>query len=257
MILYFLRHASAGESLVNPKKRREARLDKEGIEQCGYVGRALAAHRCSGGRDRFQPAETRHPDGFAGGQRNGLRRQAADRCGLRPGHLCGLPPLLEKYARQESIMVVGHNPNLSQFLGTVISESGCEASVELKKGAVARVDMRRSSGTLQWCLTPKILRTLYDTAVESSRPNTSRKISAIFLDRPQFQIHSHAAAGNQRQAHLGGAMADAHFLHGAAAAQVQGARQAQQHNRFLHPGRSAGSRAFMGGSSKVGRDFPR
>jgi hypothetical protein len=45
----------------------------------------------------------------------------------------------------------------------------------LKKGAVARVDMRRSSGTLTWCLTPKALRTLYTAAVESSRPNTSRK----------------------------------------------------------------------------------
>ena len=65
--------------------------------------------------------------------------------------------------------------HLSQFLGTVISESGCEASVELKKGAVARVDMRRSSGTLQWCLTPKALRTFYTAAVESSRPKTSRK----------------------------------------------------------------------------------
>ena len=37
-------------------------------------------------------------------------------------------------ARQEAIMVVGHNPNLSQFLGAVISDSGCEASVELEKG---------------------------------------------------------------------------------------------------------------------------
>jgi phosphohistidine phosphatase len=72
-------------------------------------------------------------------------------------------------------MVVGHNPNLSQFLGALISESGCEASVELKKGAVARIDMRRSSGTLLWCLTPKTLRSLYTAAVESSRPNTSRK----------------------------------------------------------------------------------
>ncbi len=72
-------------------------------------------------------------------------------------------------------MVVGHNPNLSQFLGTVISESGCEASVDLKKGAVARVEMRRNSGTLQWCLTPKALRNLYSAAVESSRPKTSRK----------------------------------------------------------------------------------
>jgi phosphohistidine phosphatase len=96
--------------------------------------------------------------------------------GLRPGaSFADFRKLLEKYSGQESIMVVGHNPNLSQFLGTVISESGCEASVELKKGAVARVDMRRSSGTLQWCFTPKALRALYTAAVESSRPNTSRK----------------------------------------------------------------------------------
>jgi len=35
--------------------------------------------------------------------------------------------------------------------------------------------MRRTSGTLQWCVTPKVLRLLYETAVESSRPKTSRK----------------------------------------------------------------------------------
>ena len=35
--------------------------------------------------------------------------------------------LMEKYSTQEAIMVVGHNPNLSEFLGTVISETGCEA----------------------------------------------------------------------------------------------------------------------------------
>ncbi len=43
MILYFLRHASAGEHFANPKKDEKRALDKEGIEQCGYVGRALAA----------------------------------------------------------------------------------------------------------------------------------------------------------------------------------------------------------------------
>jgi phosphohistidine phosphatase len=95
---------------------------------------------------------------------------------LRPGAtVADFRRLLEKYAALESIMVVGHNPNLSQFVGTMICDSGCEASVELKKGAVARVDMRRSSGTLAWCWTPKALRTLYTAAVESSRPKTSRK----------------------------------------------------------------------------------
>jgi phosphohistidine phosphatase len=83
--------------------------------------------------------------------------------------------MLDKYARHESIMVVGHNPTLSEFLGRSISEAGCEAAVELKKGAIARVETNRNTGSLIWCLTPKILRTLYAAAAESSRPKTSRK----------------------------------------------------------------------------------
>ena len=83
--------------------------------------------------------------------------------------------MLAKYARQDSMMLVGHNPNLQEFLGRVISDTGCEAVVELKKGAVAKVEMRRNSGSLSWCITPRILRTLHAAATESSRPKTSRK----------------------------------------------------------------------------------
>ena len=43
MIIYFLRHANAGKPLANPNKDEKRALDKEGIEQCGTVGRALAA----------------------------------------------------------------------------------------------------------------------------------------------------------------------------------------------------------------------
>src|SRR5689334_17122289 len=42
MIIYFVRHASAGESLSNPKKDEKRPLDADGIEQCGIMGRALA-----------------------------------------------------------------------------------------------------------------------------------------------------------------------------------------------------------------------
>ena len=95
---------------------------------------------------------------------------------LRPGaSFDDFRGLLAKYAKREAIMVVGHNPNLSEFLGRSVSESGCEANVDFKKGAVARVESSRNSGTLNWCLTPKILRTLYVAATESSRPKTSPK----------------------------------------------------------------------------------
>lgn len=176
MIIYFLRHASAGEHLLNPKKDEKRALDKEGIEQCGYVGRALAAIEVQVDAILSSPLKRATQTAALIGNEMGFEGKLQVEAALRPeGSYADFRRMLEKYASQESIMVVGHNPNLSQFLGTVISESGCEASVELKKGAVARVDMRRSSGTLQWCLTPKTLRTLYTAAVESSRPNTSRK----------------------------------------------------------------------------------
>src|SRR6202166_860705 len=176
MILYFLRHASAGEHVMNPKKDEKRALDKEGIEQGGYVRRALAALDVQVDAIIASPLKRSTQTASLVGNELGYEGKLQIDAGLRPeAGLADFRKLLEKYARQEAIMVVGHNPNLSQFLGAVISDSGCEASVELKKGAVAKVEMRRTSGSLQWCLTPKILRTLYDSAVESSRPNTSRK----------------------------------------------------------------------------------
>src|SRR5579864_6773359 len=176
MILYFLRHASAGEHFVNPKKDEKRALDKEGIEQCGYIGRALAALDVQVDTIVSSPLKRCTQTASLVGNELGYEGKLQLDPGLRPGAgFADFRKLLEKYAKQEAVMVVGHNPNLSQFLGTIISDSGCEASVDLKKGAVAKVDARRSSGTLQWCLTPKLVRSLYDTAVESSRPKTSRK----------------------------------------------------------------------------------
>lgn len=176
MILYFLRHASAGDHFVNPKKDEKRALDKEGIEQCGYIGRALAALDVQVDTIVTSPLKRCTQTASLVGNELGYEGKLQLDPGLRPeAGLADFRKLLEKYAKQEAILVVGHNPNLSQFLGAAISDSGCEASLELKKGAVAKVEMRRTSGTLQWCLTPKVLRTLYDTAVESSRPKTSRK----------------------------------------------------------------------------------
>jgi phosphohistidine phosphatase len=176
MILYFLRHASAGEHFVNPKKDEKRALDREGIEQCGYIGRALAALQAQVDTIVSSPLKRCTQTASLVGNELGYEGKLQMDVALRPeASLADFRKMLEKYARMEAIMVVGHNPNLSQFLGAIISDSGCEASIELKKGAVAKVELRRTSGTLQWCVTPKVLRTLYDIAVESSLPKTSRK----------------------------------------------------------------------------------
>jgi phosphohistidine phosphatase len=66
---------------------------------------------------------------------------------------------LAKRRSTERIAVVGHDPLLSDLCGTLAGS----ANVELKKGAVARLTVRKwASGgaTLRWLLPPKVLRRL-------------------------------------------------------------------------------------------------
>ena len=176
MFLYFLRHASAGQRFTSAKKDEKRGLDKDGIEQCGYIGRALAALGVQVEIIVSSPLKRATQTASLVGNEMGHEGKLVIENALRPeAAFSDFQKMLEKYARQDSVLVIGHNPNLREFLGRVISDSGCEAVVDLKKGAVAKVEMRRNSGSLSWCFTPRILRTLHTAATESSRPKTSRK----------------------------------------------------------------------------------
>jgi phosphohistidine phosphatase len=175
MFIYFLRHASAGQQLSNSKNDEKRGLDKDGIEQCGYVGRTLAALGVQVDVIISSPLKRSTQTASLVGNEMGHEGKLVLENALRPeATFSDFQKLLAKYARQDSILLVGHNPNLREFLGRVISSSGCEATVELKKGAVAKVETRRSSGSLSWCITPRILRTVHAAAAESARPKTSR-----------------------------------------------------------------------------------
>jgi phosphohistidine phosphatase len=177
MIIYFLRHASAGQHMANPKKDEKRSLDKDGIEQCGVVGRVLAALDVQVDAIISSPLKRAAQTASLVGNELSYEGKLQLDDALRPAAtFADFRRMLEKYARQEEIMVVGHNPNLSEFLGRIISDGGCEARTDLRKGAVAKVDMARNSAALQWCLTPRVLRTIYAAAAaESSRPKSSRK----------------------------------------------------------------------------------
>jgi phosphohistidine phosphatase len=165
MIIYFLRHASAGEPVNNPKKDEKRALDEVGVEQCGSVGRALAAMDVQVDMILSSPLKRAAQTASLVGNEMGYEGKLQLEDGLRPGaSFADFRKMVDKYARHEAIMVVGHNPNLSEFLGRSISESGCEAAVDLKKGGIARVETGRNAGMLHWYLTPKVVRALYAAA---------------------------------------------------------------------------------------------
>ena len=176
MIIYFLRHASAGQHVGNPKKDEKRALDETGVEQCGFVGRALTALDTQVDVIISSPLKRAAQTASLVGNELGYEKKLLLDDALRPDAGFGdFRKLLDKYSKYESVMVVGHNPNLSEFLGRCISETGCEAGVDLKKGGVARVELGRNTAVLNWCVTPKMVRTLYSAAAESSRPKSSRK----------------------------------------------------------------------------------
>jgi phosphohistidine phosphatase len=176
MTIYFLRHASAGQRVSNPKKDERRGLDSCGIEQCRQIGRALAAMEVQVDVIVSSPLKRASQTAALVANEMGHEGKLQLEPALRPeATFSQFRELLARYAKADAIMVVGHNPNLSDFLGRSITRGACPAEVGLKKGAVAQVDTKRNSSALRWCLTPKAVAAIQTMAGESSRPKTSRK----------------------------------------------------------------------------------
>ncbi len=176
MILYFLRHASAGESMKDAKKDNKRPLDDEGIKQSHSMGRALAALEVQPEVVLSSPLTRAMQTASLVANELGYDNKIQVENALTPqASYSDFVDMLRRYSSAESVIVVGHNPTLSDFLGKTIGGRSNPADIDLKKSGVARVEMRRSSGRLTWYLTPKIVATFQGLATASSRPKTSRK----------------------------------------------------------------------------------
>ena len=80
--------------------------------------------------------------------------------------------------------MVGHNPNLQSFLGSLLvppmpriegRETANEARVRLRKGSLARLNITRGPASLQWLLDPRTVRALYGTSTAGLRKKPARK----------------------------------------------------------------------------------
>ncbi len=177
MIVYFLRHASAGQHKSNSAQDDKRPLDKEGIEQSRSMGRALNALDVQVDAIISSPLKRATQTASLVANEIGYEQKIELSPALRPDAAFeDFRGLLDKYAKQDAIMVIGHNPSLGRFLSLLITDGGNEDAVDLKKGAVAKTDFGgRRPAVLNWCVTPKLVRAVYTSATTSSRPKTSRK----------------------------------------------------------------------------------
>src|SRR5438270_7698383 len=147
MIVYFLRHASAGKSMLNPKKDERRPLDEEGILQSRYVGRLLAGLDVQ--VDQIISSPLKRARQTASLVANELAFEQAIQIddALRPeAEFEQFQAMLARYKKYDAVMVVGHNPSFTEFLSKSISGGAGATHIDFKKGAVAKVDIDGRNG---------------------------------------------------------------------------------------------------------------
>ena len=181
MNLYFLRHASAGTRRSNPVVDARRPLDKEGKQQCMFIGNFLNSLNVQFDLIASSPLKRARQTASFVGTEVGYEAEILVTEALSPDAtiqqfedlLSHLGESEEGQPELENVLLVGHNPNFPAFLGIVCSSG--KANLRMRKGAIARVDVTRRPGTLHWLVDPRILRGVYRKATRRSRRKTSRK----------------------------------------------------------------------------------
>ena len=177
MTLYILRHASAGSRRQNPLLDRKRGLDKEGKQQCLLIGAYLNAMNVSFDAIISSPLKRSLQTASLVATEIGFEQKIAADGSLEPsGKFVDFEAMLAKHAGQETVLVVGHNPNLAQFAGALMSgQRGGRANLRLRKGAMARIDISRRPAQLLGLVDTRMLRQFQASVAKSSRRKTSRK----------------------------------------------------------------------------------
>ena len=178
MNIFILRHASAGLRRANPTLDKKRPLDKEGKKHCLQLAHVLNALNIQFDLIVSSPLKRCLQTASLVGTETGYEAQILHSTALAPdATLKDFQKLLRECASRENLLVVGHNPNLTRFLGSLLvpPNSTVEAQIRLRKGSLARVVLTRGPATLQGLIDPRTVRALYTTSTKSSRRKTSRK----------------------------------------------------------------------------------
>lgn len=175
MILYLMRHADAGTARGNPLLDSRRGLVKEGKEQCMLMARALNALKVQVDVIVSSPLKRALQTAQFVGTELGYEGRVEVSAALEPrATFADFQNMLAAHAANEGMLAVGHNPNMFQFLGRLITGNG-GAAIRMRKASIARVDLEQHPPRLQWLIDPRTVRGIYASVTKSSRSKTSRK----------------------------------------------------------------------------------
>jgi len=176
MIIYFLRHANAGQKRLNAKQDEKRPLDEEGIAQCRYMGRWLNSLDTHVDLILSSPLKRATQSAALVANEIACEQKIETTPALRPEATYeSFRELLRKVGGLEAVMVVGHNPSMSRFLSLLVTGGLSERGIEMKKGSVARVELGAKRAVLNWLMNPRLIKNVYTSTQVSSRPKTSVK----------------------------------------------------------------------------------
>jgi phosphohistidine phosphatase len=153
MKLYFLRHGIADWPDWDPARDHERPLTKDGVKKMKEQAKALADFDVKIDAVLSSPYTRAYQTADIVAGKLGLEVRVEPR--LAPGfNVDKLKEIVAAFDDGQALLLVGHEPTFSM----VIAELSGGGRVQMKKGALARVDVNRDlQGELVWLLQPKIL----------------------------------------------------------------------------------------------------
>jgi phosphohistidine phosphatase len=180
-----MRHADAGVPRDNPVLDARRGLIKEGKQQCMLMAGVLAGLKAQIDVIIASPLKRARQTAQFVATEMAFESPVLTSPALAPAaDYAAFQQLISQHSRLEGVLVIGHNPNLHQFIAKLISgngngngnsNGGTGGTIRLRKGAIARIDMSRHPSQLQWLIDPRLARIIYTSVTKSSRPKTSRK----------------------------------------------------------------------------------
>ena len=163
---------------MNPLLDVKRPLDKEGKQHCLHLAHVLRALKIQFDLIVSSPLKRSLQTASLIGTETAYDGQILLSNALAPaGTYADFQKMLHECAGRDDLLVVGHDPNLTSFFGSLIVPPADEVSarVRLRKGSIARINLDRGPAVLQWLLDPRTVRALYATSTKSSRRKISRK----------------------------------------------------------------------------------
>src|SRR5450631_2126096 len=157
MNLYLMRHADAGVPRENPLLDAKRGLVKEGKQQCMLMAGVLAALNVQLDVIIASPLKRARQSAQFVGTELGFDLPLVISPALAPdGDYAAFQQLIAQYGDRDGVLVVGHNPNLHQYIAKLLTGNGnghtnghaaphakgsAGGTIRLRKGAIARIDM--------------------------------------------------------------------------------------------------------------------